>query len=426
MTKLSCQPKRHGSLLLVTLVFAASCSTASQQVEQPPRVKSGAQVLVDRGFDRLIGRRIGLITNHTAVVGSRHLIDILAADERFELVALFGPEHGLRGATQAGSEIEDSVDSASGVPVYSLYGARRSPPDSVLAGLDVLVFDIQDIGARFYTYISTMGRSMQAAARAGVPFLIVDRPNPLGRRAEGFVLDSTDFSFVGLYPIPVTHGMTVGELALMIRGEHMLPGLDSLQLDVVPVSGWNPDSLWPAYGTTWIKPSPNIPDFETALVYPGAGFFEGTSWSEGRGTMAPFLNVGAPDIDAEALADSLNAEGLPGVRFEATSFTPESIPVMSESPKLMGVALQGVEIIVTDPNRYLPVATGVHLVNAAYRATPDSAKAEFFNSRWMRLISGGSRLESMITEGVPADSIVAAWGDEVAAFVEMRRGYLLY
>ncbi len=371
---MSCDPKHRGPLLFPILLIAASCSTASPQVEQPPHVKSGAQVLVDRGFDRLIGKRVGLITNHTAMVDSTHLIDLLASDDRFELVALFGPEHGLRGLSQAGDKIEDSVDSATGVPVYSLYGARRSPPDSILANLDVLLFDIQDIGARFYTYISTMGRSMQAAARAGVPFLVLDRPNPLGRRTEGFVLDSADFSFVGLYPIPITHGMTVGELALMIRGEHMLPGLDSLDLDVVPVSGWDPDSLWPSYGSNWINPSPNIPDFETALVYPGAGLFEGTSWSEGRGTMTPFLNVGAPDIDAEALADSLNAEGLPGVRFEATTFTPQSIPVMAESPKLLDIPLRGIRIVVTESDQFEPVATGVHLVSAAYRFTPEAAR----------------------------------------------------
>ncbi|MGA7304760.1 MAG: DUF1343 domain-containing protein, partial [Rhodothermales bacterium] len=160
--------------------------------------------------------------------------------------------------------------------------------------------------------------------------------------------------------------------------------------------------------------------------YPGAGLFEGTSWSEGRGTMTPFLNVGAPDIDAGALADSLNAEGLPGVRFEATTFTPQSIPVMAESPKLLDIPLRGIRIVVTESDQFEPVATGVHLVSAAYRFTPEAARNGFFNSRWMRIISGGTRMESMITEGVPADSIVAAWGNEVAAFVEMRRKYLLY
>jgi uncharacterized protein YbbC (DUF1343 family) len=383
--------------------------------------------LADRGFETLQGKRVGLITNHTATVDSMHLIDALNHAEGVDLVALFGPEHGIRGDVQAGDEVTDGVDVVTGARIYSLYGARRSPPDSVLADLDVLLFDIQDIGARFYTYISTMGRSMQAAARAGVPFLVLDRPNPLGRRAEGFILsDSADFSFVGLYPIPVTHGMTVGELALMIRGEQMLPGLEALVLDVVPASGWDPDSLWPSYGDEWIATSPNIPDFETALVYPGSGFFEGTSWSEGRGTMTPFKNVGATDIDAAGMADFLNDSQLPGIQFESTTFVPESIPGMAESPKNEGVELQGIRLVVTDAPSFRPVATGVHLVSAAYRFTAEASKDAFFKSRWMRLISGGSRLEEMITAGDDPDDIVAAWSDEVGRFVETRRRYLLY
>ena len=409
------------------LLAATSCSTASPQLEPSGKVRAGAEVLSDQGFGRLAGKRVGLITNHTAVVDSVHLIDAINHASDVELVALFGPEHGIRGDVQAGDEIKDGVDVVTGARIYSLYGERRSPPDSVLAELDVLIFDIQDIGARFYTYISTMGRSMQAAARAGTPFLVLDRPNPIGRSAEGFILsDSADFSFVGLYPIPVTHGMTVGELALMIKGERMLPGLDSLDLDVVPVTGWSPDSLWSSYGTEWIPTSPNIPDFETALVYPGAGFFEGTSWSEGRGTMTPFRHVGSAGIDGSGMAEYLNGLNLPGVIFEADAFTPESIRGMAESPKRAGVALQGVRLVITDARSYRPVAAGVNLVSAAYRFTPDEARAEFFNSRWMRLVSGGPRLEEMITAGSDPDEIVAAWSEEVERFVETRRRYLLY
>lgn len=413
-------------LCCASLLALAACQTAPDPVEPAPMVRSGAQVLADRGFDVLHGKRVGLVTNHTAVIESGHLIDALAAEPEVELVALFGPEHGLRGSAQAGDHLDDGIDSVTGIPVYSLYGERRSPADTVLADLDVLVFDIQDIGARFYTYISTMGYSMQAAAASGVPFLVLDRPNPLGRRAEGFIIDSTEFSFVGLYPIPVTHGMTVGELALMIRGERMLDGLESLDLDVIPVSGWSPDSLWPSYGSEWIKTSPNIPDFETALVYPGAGFFEGTSWSEGRGTMTPFRHVGGPGVDADSMAAHLNGRGLPGVRFEPTGFTPVSIPGMSESPKLQDQEVQGVRIVVTDLAKYEPVATGVEMVSAAYRYTPDEDRSAFFNSRWMRRISGGGRLEAMILAGADPKEIVGAWQEEVGGFVKARRRYLLY
>ena len=408
------------------LLAATSCSTASPQLEPSGKVRAGAEVLADRQFEILAGKRVGLITNHTAMVDSLHLIDLLNHHGGLELAALFGPEHGIRGDAQAGDEIKDGIDVVTGVRIYSLYGTRRSPPDSVLASLDVLMFDIQDIGARFYTYISTMGRSMQAAAARGVPFLVLDRPNPLGRRAEGFVLDSTDFSFVGLYPIPITHGMTVGELALMIKGERMLPGLENLQLDVVPVSGWDPDSLWPSYESGWIATSPNIPDFETALVYPGTGLFEGTSWSEGRGTLMPFKHVGAPGIDSIGLADFLNSAHLPGVNFQATSFVPQPIAGMAESPKHQGVELNGIRLVIADAAAYLPVTTGVHIVTAAYRFTPDEAKVDFFNSRWMGLISGGSRLEEMITASTDANDIVNAWSDEVGQFAAMRSKYLLY
>ncbi len=388
---------------------------------------TGAQRLVDSGFAALDGMRVGLVTNHTATVdtadgGPGHLIDRLYAAPNVTLAALFGPEHGLRGTAEAGAAVASGSDAATGVPVYSLYGASEKPPPEALAGLDALVFDVQDVGARFYTYTSTMGRAMQAAAEAGVPFVVLDRPNPLGGDADGFVREPELVSFVGLYPVPVQHGLTVGELARMIAGEGWLPGLDALDLRIVEMTGWHRAMRWPETGLPFVPTSPNLPDFETALVYPGVALFEGTTASEGRGTDAPFLLVGAPGLDAEALADTLNARGLPGVRFEPARFTPRSVPGRAAHPKHEGRDIAGVRLVVTGAHAVCPVALGVHLLHAAYRQRP----AGFFKSEWLAKLAGTERLGRMLEAGERPEAIVAAWQDEVAAFERMRRAYLLY
>lgn len=392
-----------------------------------PAVTTGAQRLRDAGFADLDGLRIGLVTNHTARVdtedgGAAHLIDRLHAAPNVELAALFGPEHGLRGTAEAGAAVEGGTDPATGVPVFSLYGATRTPPLESLAGLDALVFDMQDVGARFYTYISTMGYAMQAAARAGLPFVVLDRPNPLGGAAGGFVLEPEHQSFVGMYPVPIRHGLTTGELARMIAGERWLPGLDSLDLRVIEMAGWRRDMRWPETGLPWIPTSPNVPDFETALVYPGAALFEGTAASEGRGTETPFQLVGARWLDAEALADTLRARNLPGVRFEAARFTPRSIPGVAASPKFEGEAVAGVRIVVTGPAAVRPVALGVHLLHAAYHQRP----AGFFDAGWLTKLAGTDRLRRMLEAGASPEAIIAAWQDEVAGFERARAPYLLY
>lgn len=392
-----------------------------------PAVTTGAQRLVDTGFDALDGLRVGLVTNHTARVdttdgGPAHLIDRLHAAPSVELAALFGPEHGLRGTAEAGAAVASFTDPATGIPVYSLYGATKKPPPEALQNLDALVFDVQDVGARFYTYVSTMGRAMQAAAEAGIPFVVLDRPNPLGGAAEGFVLEPAYASFVGMYPIPIRHGLTVGELARMIAGERWLPGLDDLDLRVITMEGWRRDGLWPETGLPWIPTSPNIPDVETALVYPGAALFEGTAASEGRGTETPFRLVGAPWLDGEALADTLSARGLPGVRFEASHFTPCSIPGVAASPKFEGEAVSGVRVVVTDPDAVRPVALGVHLLHAAYHQRP----ADFFDADWIAKLAGSDRLLRMLEAGTSPEAIAAAWHDAVAEFERARVPYLLY
>jgi len=388
--------------LLVALLGCSADPTDGQAVSgqtdpQTIAMQTGAEVLAGREFDLLQGKRVGLITNHTAYVDSVHLIDVLFRQPNIELVALFGPEHGLRGLDEAGDQITDGVDAATGVPVFSLYGQNRQPPDSVMASLDILVFDIQDVGARFYTYISTMGLAMQSAARTGIPFVVLDRPNPLGRRVEGPVREPDFKSFVGLYPIPITHGLTVGELALQIKSNGWLDDLENLQLEVVGVEGWDHTQLWPDTGRPWIPTSPNIPDFETALVYPGTCLFEGTIWSEGRGTPTPFRLVGFPGVDGSYMAAALNDLGLPGVRFEAATFTPVSIPGKSSNPKHEGTELDGVRIVVTDIRSYEPVRTGIEVVRAAFRATPEPDQAGFFRERGFDRLAGTSTLRESIT-----------------------------
>lgn len=422
------------SLLLPSLILALLLMVGCQPQPAPAQtdsaapapVRTGAHVLSEAGFGLLAGKRVGLIVNHTALVDTTHLIDLVHEAEGVELGALFGPEHGLRGGGEAGEKMDDGVDDRTGVPVFSLYGANRKPNPEHLAGLDALVFDIQDIGARFYTYISTMGLAMQSAAENGLEFYVLDRPNPIGGAASGFMLEPEHESFVGQYPIPIAHGLTVGELADMIKGEALLPGLDELELTVVPVENWNRDVLWPATGLTWTETSPNIPDFETALVYAGTCFFEGVTASEGRGTETPFTLLGAPWVDGQALADTLNAAGLAGLTFEPATFTTRDIPGMATDPKHEGVEIQGVRLVVEDAVAVQPVDAGVHVLHAFYAQAPAEEKATFFKSATLNRLAGTAQLQTMLEAGASPAAIIASWQDGVDAFLEQRRPYERY
>lgn len=387
---------------------------------------TGAKVLYESDFAELRGKRVGLVTNHTAMVNGTHLIDLMHAGG-VQLVAIFAPEHGLRGLQEDGASIGDGIDKLTGVHVYSLYGKVEKPTPEMLHGLDFLLFDIQSIGTRFYTYISTMGLAMQAASAAHVPFVVLDRPNPLGgEHSAGPVLEKSCGSFVGEYPIPVTHGLTIGELALMIKGEHMLPGLEDLDLRVIRMEGWQRTMLWPETGIEWVRTSPNIPDFETALLYPGICFLEGTAASVGRGTREPFKLVGFPGIDAGKLAERLNDKHLPGVKFESVLFTPRSIPGMSTSPKFLDREIAGVRIIVTNSHAFRPVKTGIHLLCALYGMLSKEECGSFFQQRGFDELAGTKSLRISIEEKTSPEEIVADWAKGVERFTEMRKKYLLY
>jgi len=418
------------SFLAALCILAAAPAIAAAQGnpgEVVAQVKTGAQRLAEDRFMGLAGLKVGLIANHTARVGDAHLADLIHAAPHVTLAALFGPEHGLRGTGDAGETIADGRDGKTGAPIYSLYGRTKAPTPAMLKGVDVLVFDMQDIGARFYTYISTMGLAMQAAAKAGIPFMVLDRPNPLGGDyVGGFSVHRGNVSFVSQFAVPQAHGLTVGELARMIKGAGLLPGLKTLKLEVVEMEGWRRNMLWPDTWLPWVRTSPAIPDFETALIYPGTGFFEATAASEGRGTDTPFRLVGAPWLDGQALADTLNQRKLPGVTFGAVRFTPERLDYMTSDPKLGGKQVEGVRIDVTDAHRYLPVETGIHLLHAVREQARKHRVSLITRPEWLALLAGTSKVNGMLRKGLGPEAIIAAWSADVAAFRKQREPYLLY
>jgi uncharacterized protein YbbC (DUF1343 family) len=380
---------------------------------------------VQTGLDRIgahaalfEGKRLGIIANHTSYnAQGTHIVDVFKAMRGVQLVALFSPEHGLYGTADAGASVDNQTDPASGLPVYSLYGKTRKPTPEMLRDIDILVFDIQDIGARFYTYIYTMSLAMEAAAESGKAFVVLDRPNPIGGLAvEGPILESQFATFVGLYPIPVRHGMTAGELARMFNAQGWLDAAAQAKLTVVPMRRWHRDMWYDQTELAFRKPSPNMPDLETATVYPGLCLLEGTNISEGRGTPRPFRQFGAPWLTSKTLATRLNRLNLPGLQFTPTSFTPTA-------SKHAGQQCYGVRLIVTDRNRLEPFWTGVLIVDEVYRTAPD--KFTWRQAHFDRLC-GTAAIRRAITAGTPLAPLKATWQAQCEAFRKLRRQYLLY
>ncbi|NLH44133.1 MAG: DUF1343 domain-containing protein [Planctomycetes bacterium] len=373
---------------------------------------------VEQHSDLFKGKRVGIIANHTAYDSQgRHIVDVLRAMPGVQVTALFSPEHGFRGTEEAGASIDNRTDAATGLPILSLYGKTRKPTPQMLADVDVLVFDIQDVGARFYTYLYTMSLAMEAAAECGKRFVVLDRPNPLGGvRIEGPILEPQFATFVGLYPIPVRYGLTVGELARMINGEGWLAGKVKADLTVVPLTGWRRDMWYDKTGLPFIKPSPNMPDLETATLYPGLCLLEGTNLSEGRGTPKPFRQFGAPWIDANALTARLNALGLVGLRFAPTSFTPTS-------SKHQGQACQGVEITLVDRDRIEPFWAGVLIVNELCRMYPNQFE---WNASHFDRLCGTDTIRKAIAGGTSVERLKPVWDAACKSFQAAGRKYFLY
>ena len=391
-------------------------------------VRVGAEVLISDSIKILEGKRLGLIVNHTSMVKNKHLIDLLYTNPKVKIQALFSPEHGIRGQDDAGAIISDDIDTNTGLPIFSLYGKVRSPTPAMLDSVDILIFDIQDVGTRFYTYISTMGFAMQAAAKANIPFIVLDRPNPIAAlHIEGFTLEAAFKSFIGLYQIPVTHGMTVGELANLIKGERLLESLENLSLRVILAEGWQRTMLWSDLRMPWVPPSPNLPSFESAVIYPGTCFFGSTLATEGRGTQFPFTQIGASWlINGRELSNLMNQKNLPGLYFEPANFTIKSIPAMTVNPRFLDETMYGIRIKVEAAAVVQPMASGVHLLHAFYHSAPDSMKKHFFREQAMLNVSGGPKLMSMIKDGFPPEDIINSWSIDVKKFELNRSKYLMY
>ena len=334
------------------------------------QVQTGLDVLINEKLEIIKGQKVGLVTNHTGVDRSgKPNYEILMQLSDVDLKAIFAPEHGFFGKVSRGQKVDDLKQD--GLPViYSLYGKTDKPTPDMFEGLDVIIYDIQDIGARFYTYISTLGLVMEAAAEADIPVIVLDRPNPLnGITIEGPVLDINYKSFVGMYPIPIRYVLTIGELAKMIIGEKWIEHVP--KLTVIEMAGWDRTMYYDDTGLSWISPSPNIPDLETAILYPGMCLFEGTNVSEGRGTNYPFQYIGAPWIDSSKIIKAIEGKHIPGVVFEPISFIPISIPGKSLKPKFENEKCYGIKIILIEKKIYKSVDTAVQLLKIIQKLYPE-------------------------------------------------------
>lgn len=418
--------KKYGTAIfaLVLLAGLISLNMASASTDQGKaaeasktgrkQIRIGIDVLLHEQIDLIKGKNVGLITNPTGV--NQDLIsdvDLLFNHPDVNLVAMYGPEHGVRGDQQAGGYVPSYIDEKTGVPVYSLYGQTKKPTPEMLENVEVLIFDIQDVGSRFYTYIYTMAYAMEAAAENDIPFIVLDRPNPInGIDVQGPVLEEDYSSFVGMYPIPLRHGMTAGELAGLFNKEFSIDA----DLSVVRMKGWDRSTYYDDTPLKFILPSPNMPTVETTVIYPGAALIEGTNLSEGRGTTKPFEFIGAPWIDAVDLADRLNDLKLQGVQFRAAHFTPTY-------SKFDGELCHGIQIHVTDRKSFDPLRTGLSVVKTVHDMYPD--QLTFRESHFNNLIGNGWVLEE-IQNGTPVKEIEKKWRKDLNAFKKIRKNYLLY
>jgi len=396
------------SLADVLAVYAAGKQVS---VLKPPVVKPGIDVLVEEHLDLIKGKRVGLITNPSAVGSDmRSSIDILAGTPGVKLVALFGAEHGVRGAQQGRIFSEGDPDPATGVPVYSLYGDSYAPKKEWLDSIDVMIFDIQGVGSAWYTFKFSMSWAMEACAKAGIPFIVLDRPNPLGGRiVEGPMQDTIN---IYRHRLPLRHGMTYGELAAMWN-ETEGYGAD---LTVIRMKGWRRSMMWDATGLMWVMPSPNIDTWETSVVYPGQCLFERTNMSEGRGTTKPFIMTGAPWVNAEKAAEDLNSRGIKGAYFRPVYFIPRSSGTRSNrSQKPWDEMCGGVEVMVTDPATFRSVEASLHIIDAYRKTSPDSL-----------IWSPPALIKQLDEPGMSVEKVVQACQDDVSGFMELRKKYLLY
>jgi uncharacterized protein YbbC (DUF1343 family) len=403
--------------------------TAEREREKVPKrqlhpVQVGLEVLLQDIPEVVRGRRVGLICNQSSVNHTfEHAADLLHRHREFDLTTLFGPQHGIRGDVQDNMiETAHGMDRNTGLPVHSLYSETREPTEKMLEDVDVLVFDMQDVGCRIYTFVYTLANCMRVAGKLGKTVLVCDRPNPInGVDVTGNILDPEYASFVGLFPLPTRHGMTVGELARMFQKQFDV----HCALEIVPMQGWKRQFWLDDTNAPWVMPSPNMPTLDTATVFPGTVHFEGTQLSEGRGTTKPFELVGAPYIDPDAYAKRLTELSLPGVIFRGCVFQPTF-------QKHAKVSCGGVQIHVVDRDRFDPVVAGIAMVKVAYDMYRDEFRWKeppyeyVFDKNPFDVISGTSKIREAIERGADLGAITEGWEARAREFQELREPYLLY
>ncbi len=404
--------KTASYLVFLALAFVSAMTASAQNY----RVLTGIDMLEAEHFSPLVGKNVGLITNQTGV--DRHWrsdIDLLYNAKGVHLVALFSPEHGIRGV--ATTRVSNGRDSATGLPIYSLFGKTRKPTAEMLRGIDALVFDIQDVGTRFYTYIGTMKECMEAAAKHHIEFVVLDRPNPInGLQFEGPVLNPARvFELAGTFPIPIRHGMTVGELALMFNKE----GKIGADLHVIRMKGWKRWMWFDQTGLPWVSPSPKIRNLYEAELYPGIGLLERTDVTDKQGLTRPFEEFGAPWINAVQLAAQLNKRKIPGVRFVPIRFVPAKESYVNE--KYLGQQCEGVAVDIIDRDALQPVACGIEVLETLYKLYPD----KFDVGKIWRVTRSKNLLED-IKHNVSIHFIKASWQPRLKKFAAERRRFLLY
>ena len=408
-------------ILIPALLLPVACAPAPELV--PGSAANDATAMMRPGIEMFLrdippevrGRRVALITNHSAIDRDGTLvIDLIAAHTDLELVALLAPEHGIRGTVAEGEMIEDDTDAKTGVPIHSPYKSEdRGPTPQMLEGVEAIIYDLREVGGRTWTYVSTMALSMQAAARKGIPFVVLDRPNPIGGDiVEGALLDTAFRSFVGMYPIPARHGMTVGELATMFNEKHGI----GANLIVARVANWDRSEWFEDIGMPWVNPSPNLRSPDALKNYPGTVYFEGTNITEGRGTDRPFEQIGASWLNAAEVARTMNAMQLPGIHFEAVTLTVEP-----NARKFAGQTIPGIRFHITDREAYRPVRTSLLLIDAIRRRHPE----DFAWTGTIDRLTGSDRVRLAIEAG-ELHQLLEQWDAEAAEFRRSRTPFLLY
>jgi len=410
------------SITIILFLLSTSAISCNQSLQEQ-QFLFGSDILVKENLHLLDGERVGIASNKNSVlINGTHLVDTLLSLQ-INITTLFSLEHGFSLDFADGVLIKNSKEKIKSITVHSLYGKAKKPTKEMLADVDLILFDVQDVGARFYTYISSMFFILQAAAERNIKIIILDRPNPLsGERVEGPVLDDDYKSFFGIAPIPILHGMTIGELAILFSNENYIAS-SSPDVEIIKMKEWERINYWDDLNLTWFPTSPNIPMFETALVYPGTCLIEGTNISEGRGTVNPFLTIGAPFINPKELISELNSDKINGVKISPVEFEPVEIKGKVVNPKFNGEECYGINIKVTDKSKFSAIEFGLNLIYVLHKLYPDKFE---FRENHFDLLTGTDRIRLSIEKGESPDHIKKLWQGQLDNFKKIRNKYLLY